>query len=232
MKPMPLEKEKLSDSVAEKLVHYIIDNKLQPGDLLPSEKELVDSFQIGKTSVREGVSKLKSIGLLSSAQGYGCVINEVTFSDFMNNIESSILLQFVKLDPVNCNEIAETRKMLELYALQHSIISEEKMDLLQINMTVRKMGKLSNPADFELFKQLDFDFHQQIIDLLGNPSISKIYSFIRCSFLPLMVNYSTFQNMTILQKEHETILDGIYKKDMDVVALLGQHLDRYAFGYH
>ncbi|PKL13815.1 MAG: hypothetical protein CVV48_13145 [Spirochaetae bacterium HGW-Spirochaetae-4] len=224
MQPMPLEKEKLSDLVAERLVQYIEENNLQPGDLLPTEKELAECFQIGRTSVREGISKLKSIGLLHTVQGYGCIINETSLSSFLDSINTSVLNKFIKLDVQDCHQIMETRAFLETSALQSYISSDRTEDLHDLYITVRRMEKALEASDYRSFHELDLEFHHQITKLAGNSVLSQTYDFIKDSFIRRAEDLCEPQDHEKRQNDHRRLLDGIRKKDAGTVQILSDHL--------
>ena len=78
-----LTKTKLSDMAAESIVSFIIENELNPGDKLPTEKEICLRLGIGRTSVREGISQLETVGLLVRHQGHGLFLKEVTLDSFL-----------------------------------------------------------------------------------------------------------------------------------------------------
>lgn len=224
MHPMPLEKEKLSDLVAERLVQYIEENNLQPGDVLPTEKELAKWFHIGRTSVREGISKLKSIGLLRTIQGYGCIINETSLSSFLESINTSVLNRFVKLDMQDFRQIMDTRALLETYALQSYISSEGIQETQELYMLVRRMDKALEALDYSSFKELDFEFHRQIINLADNSVLSQTYDLIKEPFFHQAEDLCSPQDHSKLQEQHHQLLVGIRSKDARIVQIINHHI--------
>ncbi len=53
------------------LLNLIQSCKLQPGDMLPTEKKLCDAYQIGPQTLREAVTRLVNQNLLERTQGSG-----------------------------------------------------------------------------------------------------------------------------------------------------------------
>src|SRR6187200_2164784 len=74
----PVSTERISDVIAERLATAIRDGTLNPGDRLPTEAELAREFQVGRTSVREGLQKLRAHGLIESRKGLGAFVTEPT----------------------------------------------------------------------------------------------------------------------------------------------------------
>jgi GntR family transcriptional repressor for pyruvate dehydrogenase complex len=62
-------RRKVSQVIASEIVREIIDNKLEAGDRLATEAELVDQFDVGRASVREALRILEGYGLVSIRQG-------------------------------------------------------------------------------------------------------------------------------------------------------------------
>jgi GntR family transcriptional repressor for pyruvate dehydrogenase complex len=69
---------KLPDLVVDAIAKFITQNKLRPGDRLPTEKAVSEQLGIGRTSVREGMRKLETLGVLESRQGDGVYLKPVT----------------------------------------------------------------------------------------------------------------------------------------------------------
>ncbi|MFN9773623.1 MAG: GntR family transcriptional regulator, partial [Burkholderiales bacterium] len=56
--PTPIRRRKLCDEIAERLMARIRDGELAPGEPLPSERELMDLYGVGRPSVREALQAL------------------------------------------------------------------------------------------------------------------------------------------------------------------------------
>src|SRR4051812_19509910 len=67
----PVSTQRVSDLIAERLTHAIRDGALPPGARLPTEAEPARDFGVGRTSVREGLQKLRAHGLIESRKGLG-----------------------------------------------------------------------------------------------------------------------------------------------------------------
>ncbi len=65
----PIKRKKLSDEVTQALEQIIIENKLQAGDMLPSQAELSQKLHVGTRSIREAVRSLESRGMVETRQG-------------------------------------------------------------------------------------------------------------------------------------------------------------------
>ncbi|MBE0582263.1 MAG: FadR family transcriptional regulator [Desulfofustis sp.] len=67
----PLQRKRLADQVADRLMSMIAEGVWKPGDRLPPEPELMRQFQVGRSSIREAVGALSLIGLVTVRPGQG-----------------------------------------------------------------------------------------------------------------------------------------------------------------
>ncbi len=66
------------EQVAEQIRKLISGGKLQPGDLLPPERELAAKLGVGRSSIRDAVRTLEVMGILEPRQGHGTVVRDLS----------------------------------------------------------------------------------------------------------------------------------------------------------
>lgn len=67
---------RLSRQVVERFLDRLTRGELTPGDRLPPERELADSFGVGRNSIREAIRELELLGLVESRRGDGTYVTE------------------------------------------------------------------------------------------------------------------------------------------------------------
>lgn len=60
----PISRQTVSAQIREQLLRRITTGELGPGARVPSERELSDQFQVARTSVREAIQGLLSLGFI------------------------------------------------------------------------------------------------------------------------------------------------------------------------
>ena len=104
--------ERVSDVIADRLATAIRDGTLTVGDRLPTEAELAREFQVGRTSVREALQKLRALGLIETRKGLGAFVTEPAAG-------SDPLADFARWtakDPAAIEQLVEARVALETLA--------------------------------------------------------------------------------------------------------------------
>jgi len=61
----------LTDEAEEMIYNYIKNEKLQIGDPMPKENELAKMLQVSRPMIREALSRLRMLGLMSSRKNEG-----------------------------------------------------------------------------------------------------------------------------------------------------------------
>jgi DNA-binding FadR family transcriptional regulator len=72
----PVPRSKLAETVATQLLTEIRDKQLEPGTRLPSERELMRAFGVGRSSIREAINGLATLGAIEVRHGAGAFVTD------------------------------------------------------------------------------------------------------------------------------------------------------------
>ena len=72
----PIIRRKLSDEVFLRLKRLIVSGELQPGDEMPSERELMERFGVGRPAIREAMVRS---GFEEQKMGYASAVSVILF---------------------------------------------------------------------------------------------------------------------------------------------------------
>ena len=199
-------KRKLSDMVSEAIVEFILEEALKPGEKLPTEKELSQQLGIGRTSLREGIRQLETVGLLSSHQGKGVYLREVTLDSLFASGKHIPITSFLTLNKEEILDWLSVRVIFEVEACRlaaERITDEELAALQEIHQTMA--DSLSNRKEFVAQA---VNFHKQILLSSGNVILAKLYGFMQDLYskqisiitdFPQAMEHSLFFHGQILQ---------------------------------
>jgi GntR family transcriptional regulator, transcriptional repressor for pyruvate dehydrogenase complex len=155
----PIAKQKTYELIAEQLLAEI-GTRLQPGDALPTERELTDSFKVGRSSVREGLRMLESRGVIEPI-GNGTFVVSALRSPLNRSL--SLLLS---LEEANLRELYELRWMLEGEAAALAAERRSDADLATMRTAIEEMAE--GLGDRETYASADVRFHVAVAAATGN----------------------------------------------------------------
>ncbi|MBQ6599523.1 MAG: FadR family transcriptional regulator [Lentisphaeria bacterium] len=99
----------LADGVEDSLLAYIRRSGLNPGDLLPKEEELSEQLKVSRHIVREGVSRLKTLGLIESRKHKGMILTRPNVFAGVSKLAEARLFS-----ENECREFMQIRAYMEL----------------------------------------------------------------------------------------------------------------------
>jgi len=226
----PVKNTKVYEQVIEQIKYMITSGELKQGDKLPPERELVEKFQVSRTSIREALRALQIIGLIECRQGGGNYIRD----SFEDNLIEPLSLMFVLQNSKNI-EILELRKILEIETAR---LAAEKISSDEIIRLGEIIDEMKNSPIEEFNVKLDKEFHFIIAKASGNNliiSILKAVSSLMDSFIKeareAIINKD--ENKESLLEHHTNIYNALANHDAkkaekvmkDHMNLIIKHMD-------
>lgn len=154
---------KISERVARRLADYIIENNLPAGTRLPNERELVETFGIGRTTLREALRLLETRGAITIRSGPrgGPVVRRPKPEDLGESL--TLILQF---SGASLNDIFEAREALEpmMARLAAERISDEELAVLDDSVAAMR----ANLGNHDLFLRENQRFHATVAEATGS----------------------------------------------------------------
>lgn len=83
----PIVRRKLSDEVFSRLKHMISSGELRPGDEMPSERALMERFEVGRPAIREAMQSLANIGLVAISHGERAKVLQLTARSMVRQLD-------------------------------------------------------------------------------------------------------------------------------------------------
>ncbi|HYK73896.1 MAG TPA: GntR family transcriptional regulator [Pseudoneobacillus sp.] len=151
----------------------ISKEKLKPGDKLPSERELSERLNVGRSSVREALRALELLGLIETRRGEGTFIR-----DFRGNHLVQLLSTFILEDEKAKNDVMETKYYIEMDCLRLAIDNYSDSSIIPLKELVQ-----GNTVDDEQF------FHT-IAQLADNHLLLRIWLILNDYFNALEIKPS------------------------------------------
>ena len=166
----PIERRKVYEQVSERLSAQI-GTTLQPGDALPSERELAERYGVGRSSVREALRMLESRGLIES-RGSGTFV----IAPWRNPFQEPLSL-VVAGEDVDRTQLFEVRRMLEAEAAALAAKRRSLGDLELMHEATDEMAAAIDSA--EAYVAADIRYHLVIAEATGNRLLLHLMQAIR-----------------------------------------------------
>ena len=171
----PVERRKVYAQIAEQLLGQISSRRLKPGDVLPPERELTESFNVGRSSIREALRMLESQGVIHAANGGAFVV-----ADARNPLESSLRLLFALDEETGMHDLFELRRILECEAAALAAERREERHLSEMDAATAQMAaSLEDASRPGPFIENDLRFHLALADATGNRLVTHTMHAVR-----------------------------------------------------
>ena len=159
-------RNKVYEEVAKQLERLIL-KKLQPGDKLPSERELAEMLGVSRSSIRDAIRSLEMVGLVEPRQGAGTIVRELSAETLVNPFANAL-----KHREALVTELLDFRKMIEPPLAARAAAHASPDELSEMEEILQRQAR--NMADGEATIAEDTEFHYGIALASGNTVVLKV----------------------------------------------------------
>ena len=111
--------KKMFLEIVKQLRQLIVDENVAVGGKLPSERELAERLQVGRSTVREALRSLELLGLIETRRGEGTFL-----ADYRKHRLVELLSTFILQESKSKEDVHTTREALEKDAIRTICISK------------------------------------------------------------------------------------------------------------
>ena len=202
---MIIQKKSLADLIAETLKQQITEGTYSAGDKLPTEPELMKTFGVGRSSVREAVKLLVNMGVVRVQQGSGTFVAVPSNNDDVN----------IKMSTADRTELDEVRKILDIAIVEKAVARRTEKDIERMRASLEKRKVNAEKGLLEECIEADLNFHIAIADAAHNRILADIY---RSAATHLLSEFNRIYDGTDCfinsQTSHEKLLKHIIAGDL------------------
>lgn len=147
--------------IVKKIRSIIVEDGLSSGDKIPSERELSDRLNVGRSSVREALRALELLGLIETRRGEGTFIK-----DFKEHHLVELLGTFILEQDKTKTDLLETKMEIEKTCIQ---------------LFAKKAGAKEFTLLKEMIESAEFsrtDFFKQMVTLIDNSLMLRIWNIV------------------------------------------------------
>ncbi len=222
-----IERKRLTDQIVEQLVLLIRRGKLKSGDKLPTERELMNQFGVGRSSLREAIGALLLTGVLTSRPWHGTYVNTSS-----GKLLSKTLGWRIESGSEKVEELIEARIILEQAMAGLSAARATEEDIAEMRHYHDLLKSLEEGKQKAVQVQADLSFHFALAKSSRNATLFGFLSEFRNLMLLWMQQTvrpeSTYHVHDII-KQHDAILEAVEAHDTERArAALRNHLEASA----
>lgn len=215
-----VERTTLAQDVVQQLMTLIVNGTISPGDKLPSEKQLMELFGVGRSTLREAIRALSALGLVEVKPPLGTFVPE-TFDEFFT--KHLALMSKIGFD--NILELIEARILLEM---DLAGIAAEKSTSEDHKKLDHILHMAKSTDDQEKFLQYDVEFHRTIAEIANNSFMLHMMNILQDVTMEWMhkviQRHSPYE---LVLEQHKKIAKAIKSRDKELARKeMNNHLGR------
>jgi len=215
----PINNISVVQKVIDQLTLAMIHKELRPGDKIPTEVELSESFGVGRNSVREAIKILVSFGVLEIKRPEGTFVT----GGFSDKMLDPLLYGIILDESDSMDALKELREWLDTGMLLLAARKSNAQDVKKLERAFEVLREKMGAGDDKAAFDADNVFHDVMAEITHNPLFSKIGNLVRQ--LTYEIRRRTFHNMTKTEEArdamvqvHYEIFDAIRSRDTEKAA--------------
>jgi len=167
----PIERRKVTDQIIDQLLALVASGRFQTGDRLPSERELMNEFGVGRSSLREAIGALSLIGMLSTSAGRGTYISVNS-----DKLRSRPLTWRVQMGGEKVEELIEARIVLEEAIVGLAAAKAEVQDVNEIKERLQFLKSVVENRRRAAQVEADLSLHLSLATAAHNATLNRFLS--------------------------------------------------------
>ncbi|MDD9302770.1 MAG: FadR family transcriptional regulator [Desulfobacter sp.] len=213
--------------VVEQIQDAILSGKLEPGTRLPAERELKDTFNTSRGTLREALRVLEQKGLIEIKLGVagGAIVKQIDAEPVMQS-----LALLIRSGDVSLDHLAEFRIKIEGSIVELAAQRATKQDIQAMEDLYRQAKANYEQGDWEIFLKTDEAMHAY----LGTMSRNPMFQFLQQSVHDNIHNYYEYylpmnQERTLENlKDFKKIIASIKARDGKTASIqIMDHVQRF-----
>lgn len=206
----------LGAQVERAIRERIARDHLREGDPLPSEGELAAEFGVAKSTVREAVRRLETMGHIKAVHGVGLRVGSFSIGPVVRALPYDLIDRSRSL-----REILEVRTVIEENFLVEAARRMGPDDLAALESIIGRMEAQSPAGDVD--PDIDAEFHRALYTALGNKLVTDLIGVFWHLFHDARMHMQLTRNIHAV-KEHRDIVDALRRGDeLDIRAAMRMH---------
>lgn len=208
---MPRNDKKMAyAAIIERIREMIRNGELVPGDRMPPERALAETFGVSRSSLRQAFQALTERHILESRQGHGTYL----LADIDTAVTGDAILEVMSEQRALLHDVLEFRRIVEpeIAALAVQRADPAALDQLKILVCDQQRVLLAGEED----DRFDAEFHHLLVTMTGNNVIAQVMQAIQAIVDKSRASWLQSRERRQLSVDgHLRIIDALDKKDVN-----------------
>ncbi|MFN8457068.1 MAG: FadR/GntR family transcriptional regulator [Anaerolineae bacterium] len=153
----------VSEDTVQHIANMIRTGEYAPGDRLPSERSLAEQLKVGRTSVREAMRRLETMGLVESRHGLGTFVKDPS-----REVIQASLFPHTLANQETLEKLFDLREIIEVEAAARAAKRATASQIAAMQKWLHAVETSIAREDAAGLIVPDVEFHRQIIIATGN----------------------------------------------------------------
>ncbi|MDJ0946445.1 MAG: FadR/GntR family transcriptional regulator [Kiloniellales bacterium] len=160
-----------ADGLIQVFEKQILDGTLRDGEPLPPEREIVQTYGVSRTVVREAVLALSNKGLVDARPRFRPVVRKPGYDAAIQAVGS--VATRLLTEPGGVKSLFDLRIMMEAALVRQAAVAANKDQIAKLKAALA--ANEAAIAESETFYQTDVAFHGVLYEIPGNPLLPSIH---------------------------------------------------------
>jgi len=203
-----IERVQTSTHIVNQILASISNGQLQPGSLLPSERDMAKMFNVSRVVVREAIAALSLLGVIQKKWGKGNYISDnINLSLIRNSVRHLIIVREQEVI-----DVIEARMAVECELAALAAMRRTSADLNRLRKTLDSYLKSSRESARRV--ELDLAFHMTIAEIARSKILEGLQKVLSEKYFSIMqVGTRLDDAMKSAEEEHLQIYEAIRDSD-------------------
>lgn len=224
MEVRKIRSKKIYEQVSDEIRMLIESGELLPGDRLPPLADLADQFGVSRAAIREAITALHGMGLVTVKHGEGTFIRAISMEAVTDPFQAALLL-----GRGNLIELLEVRQLVEVGIVELAVRRRTMDDVNALSSALFAMETAANRADGV---QSELRFHLIMAKATRNSILINIMNVLAetlKSFIEIIWEDGELTpDRTTSMEDHRKLYDAIVAGDAQLARVqVTAHLERF-----
>ncbi|MDO5721749.1 MAG: GntR family transcriptional regulator [Actinomycetaceae bacterium] len=205
---------KRAESTMNAIKELIINQRLHPGDGLPTETKLCELLGVSRSSVREALRKLEALNIVTVEHGRGSFVGSLSMEPLVQTLAFRAVLQGSG-DFTGLRDVVEVRRYLDLGCAEQVVANLKGTTQPHLQELVDQMLSLARQG--QTFQEQDIVFHLGLVAGISNTVVKQLIHslwLVHQAVVP-QLGLEISPHLEDTARAHQAILDAAIAGDVE-----------------